>query len=661
MRVRTWRRGAAVVAAGAAVALVGVPAADAAPAAGGWATWSAIGGSSHAFTGTMTLPAANFPTATWTSDSRSPIQLPSGASTFLNATTPPGAVYGSSRNDAYLNLRPYADNATSPSTTTFAFDSATPSAGWTFVLGDIDADKVQIQAKDADGKPVPDSTIARWQKGVFNYASTAADADKPSWDPTTATLTGNAAAKDTDGASDWFEPDVALSSLTFVYTQRSGFPVYQVWFATLAHDIAGTVAGPLTCSPMSATVRLLGPDGTQLGQPVHPAVDGSYSFPGYAAEDGYTVVVDPPDGCVVENGARQTVDLSGGDATVPATTLRAIIPEPVSGTVSDQAGDPVPGATVTVSGNGRPDRTAVTDDDGRYLIDDNPPGSYTVAVTPPDGYTGGGPAQGVTVTTGVVPGPVDFTVTRRPSLSGTITGPDGPAVGVTVTVHNDGRTLTTVTDGDGRYEFDGLTDAPTEVSVTPPAGYLAPQAREFDDLAQDRTGVDFTLTRAGTISGAVTDGGDPLPGVTVDVTGPTGTQHATTDADGTFTVDRLVPGTYTITVTPPDGLAADGPTTRTTTITSAGELRGGFTFTFSAAATTAPPGSGGSSTTPPPSSSSSSEPVGTITTTTTSLAGTSTADTGTPVAQLVALALGLALAGAGLLMVARTRPGRRAH
>ena len=56
-------------------------------------------------------------------------------------------------------------------------------------------------------------------------------------------------------------------------------------------------------------------------------------------------------------------------------SLRAIVPVPVSGTVRDEAGDPVPGVEVTLSSAG-PDRTVLT---GPTLLD---PTSTALPPTP---------------------------------------------------------------------------------------------------------------------------------------------------------------------------------------------------------------------------------------------------------------------------------------
>jgi hypothetical protein len=51
----------------------------------------------------------------------------------------------------------------------------------------------------------------------------------PSWNSATATVTGS--GNDTDGASAWVQPNVALSTLTLTFKKLVGFPTYQLWFA----------------------------------------------------------------------------------------------------------------------------------------------------------------------------------------------------------------------------------------------------------------------------------------------------------------------------------------------------------------------------------------------------------------------------------------------
>lgn len=231
----------AVVVAGLTVLPGGPLPAAAQESAPEYAAWT-LEGSGGAYNGTITLP-GEFPAATFTSDARAPSTLVSGNTTWLPEGSPFGAVYGSSEGHQYLNLRPAADSPDAPSTTTYTFESPTPASGWGFTLGDIDADMVEVSATDADGNPVPVDALGF--RSVFNYCdasprsagcSGVTNFHVPSWQPGTDSGILMGDGPDTTGGSGWFEPSVALSSLTFVFTQQSGFPIYQTWFAAFPPD-----------------------------------------------------------------------------------------------------------------------------------------------------------------------------------------------------------------------------------------------------------------------------------------------------------------------------------------------------------------------------------------------------------------------------------------
>lgn len=189
--------------------------------------------------GTVSVPVPGFPQGEFTSTSAR-LQAPSGASTFLDASTPPGREFGSSKGKSYLLFGTAPQRR--PSTTTIDFRSPTPDQGWGFVLGDVDAERVHVSAVGADGKHLTAAQLG-W-KDAFNFCQAtprpsscthpSTFGDVPRWDPATSDLIGNVA--DTDGASGWFMPSVPVKSLTLVSTVQSGIPAAQLWIAAKGQE-----------------------------------------------------------------------------------------------------------------------------------------------------------------------------------------------------------------------------------------------------------------------------------------------------------------------------------------------------------------------------------------------------------------------------------------
>ncbi|GAA1889083.1 MSCRAMM family protein [Lapillicoccus jejuensis] len=654
---------------GLAVVLVGavLPAAPASAAtAAVWGTYGALSGSSTAYTSTLQL-GPTFPTASVRTDSRSGSVGPqTGSTVWLPSWTPPGQVYGSSQNKAYLLLRPQADTASTPSTTTYVFDHPTP-LGWSLVLGDIDADAVTVSATTADGTAATSAQLGF--QGAFSYCSrtprpsgcaTQTTYDVPTWDPATATLTGNAGAVDTTGASGWFSPTVPLTSLSLVFTRRAGFPVFQTWFALRTQDLTGTVAvASGTCDVTATTVDVLRTDGSVVAT-THPLADGTWSVPGPAASPDWTVALSTvPDTCQVVGPVSRTVDLSVGDATADFT-VRQITTAAVEGTVTDTDGQPVAGVTVTVALAGGTSRTVTTGPDGRYGLDRLDPGDWTVTATVPDGYRGATPPQRtftVAPSSTVVVRYQDFVLVADPTVSGTVRAGEDPVPGVVVELTSGGAPLDRVVTGaDGTYAFDRVPPGTYDVLVPdPPDGYRAPPAQTVTVTTADVTGQDVALTRPGLVAGLVTLDGDPLAGVGVTVSGPGGASTTlTTDAQGRYVLEGLEPGGWTITVEPPDGTTT-GQTTRSVMVTEAGESFGTEDFDLTAVAATPTPTPPPTSppVTPPPSAPPVTAPPGG----TGAPSGTGDGrlpDTGTDVGPPLVLALVLLVTGGTALAVRRT-------
>lgn len=214
-----------------ALLVAGLPSspASAAGGTGTWGQWTVTRptGSLNLNVGGFTSPSASFTT------NANGLSMASGASAWLNDGTLPGAEYGTSRGSGYLSMGTAAGGA--DSVTTFTFNNPTPTSGWSFTLGDIDADAVTISATDAAGNSV---NVAGWTVTPFNYCNNAVprptacagvSSDLPTWNSGTATLTGS--GNDTDGASGWVRPNSAIKSLTLRFKKLVGFPTYQLWFA----------------------------------------------------------------------------------------------------------------------------------------------------------------------------------------------------------------------------------------------------------------------------------------------------------------------------------------------------------------------------------------------------------------------------------------------
>ena len=266
--------------------------------------------------------------------------------------------------------------------------------------------------------------------------------------------------------------------------------------------------------------------------------------------------------------------------------------------------------------------TAVTDAEGKYSFVGLPLGEYKVSVVDPTS----GPLAGTKPTeayTGRYKTSADVTIAEatgsvidvnfgfvKPASVGDYTwmdvnrdgvqDADEPALpGVTVTLTRaDGSAVTdasgnpvaaVTTDANGKYVFENLLPGDYKVSFQAPAGYEATTSDAGDDRAADSNGasasvtlvqgqtddtIDFGAVGTGVIGdqlfldvnqngGNAPDAGDKvLPGVKVTLTwtGPGGitrTYETTTDADGKYKFENLLPGEYKVSVDPESLIKAE--------------------------------------------------------------------------------------------------------
>ena len=259
--------------------------------------------------------------------------------------------------------------------------------------------------------------------------------------------------------------------------------------------------------------------------------------------------------------------------------------------------------------------TAVTDAEGKYSFSGLPLGEYRVSVVDPTS----GPLAGTKPTeayTGRHKTTADVTIAEatgsvidvnfgfvKPASLGDYTwmdvnrdgiqDTDEPALpGVTVTLtYEDGFAVTDASgnvvtaktsDANGKYSFENLLPGGYKVSFQAPAGFEATTSEAGDDRAADSNGasasvtvaqgqtddtIDFGAVGTGVIGdqlfvdvnqngGNAPDAGDKvLPGVKVTLTwtGPGGitrTYETTTDADGKYKFENLLPGDYKVSIDP---------------------------------------------------------------------------------------------------------------
>ena len=270
----------------------------------------------------------------------------------------------------------------------------------------------------------------------------------------TGVLTGNAAAIDTDGASGWFQPTVPLSSLTFVFTWRAGFPVYQTWFATETAALSGTVTAIGGGGLPGASVEILASDGTIAGTATTGA-DGTYSFEGLARQQ-YLAHVVAPAGYATPGGDSDTfADLSDGDLAGFNFELSPLFA--VGGTVT-AGGRPVPGATIDCFDQGQaPTGTVFTDAAGVYSCPPVTLGKQysVILMAVPDGYAlAGNTFLGFDVDAAVTD--LDFSVISNLTIGGSVVDEQGspvPDAPVDLLDEQGNQVDSTTTDSKGAYEF----------------------------------------------------------------------------------------------------------------------------------------------------------------------------------------------------------------
>ena len=213
-------------------------------------------------------------------------------------------------------------------------------------------------------------------------------------------------------------------------------------------------------------------------------------------------------------------------------------------------------------------QTQRTDSDGSYQFRFVKPGEHSVALqdgTIPLGLVAERDARQFSVQGGQIV-VTDFLVgqfggVRGHVTSGTAAGP-APLSGVAILVDGTQRVFTAA---DGSFQLGKLATGAHTVQLVndslPASAQIAGAATRTVQVRQGAlTALDFTTLRLGSLRGTVFDG-DPVKGAgapDIYVVAQPGDHAAITGADGTFIIDNLTPGHYTLAIDPqtlPDGAA----------------------------------------------------------------------------------------------------------
>ena len=377
----------------------------------------------------------------------------------------------------------------------------------------------------------------------------------------------------------------AVASLIAVVLGLSGAsPAFASGGASISGTVYGQGSPSKPLADVQVTLELPGGDFVTTEQ---VGASGRYSFTGLPPANYillYSLPVYPAPykpqfwGNVSSRSAARVLKLAKGEAaTVNMTLPKLAESASISGTVVDQDGDPVSGASVNINdGTGYGVQySATTNSDGTYQLPGLIADTYTLDVQPSDGvnlaiatYPGN-----IVLGAGQALNGVNLTMETGATISGTVTEANAPGTPlgdgqvILEDSNNDSVAQGQVND-DGTYSIIGAPAGSYTLEFQPPFGSQYPiaywqgessfaTAHFFTVSGGDElTGYDAAVPVGATISGTVmTAGANPQPvtdetifaqNTSEDVSMDGSEATAFSGDDGTYTLIGLQPGSYTI-------------------------------------------------------------------------------------------------------------------
>ena len=337
----------------------------------------------------------------------------------------------------------------------------------------------------------------------------------------------------------------ATTSTTVVLDQTS---IADITFAPTG-GVSGTVRRTNGQAVVNISVQLHGqnPDGSNLSRQIQSDTAGTYTF------------LDVP----VVAVSIETVDSATNTAAsaklnitpnvVASQDLTLVVGGTVTGLITNQSGQPVPGAQVTVIGNNGT-FTATSGTDGRYSVDHVAPGSVSVQVRDPISGFAGRSSGSISFAGQVLT--LNIQLVPFGTVTGTVFRFDGSTavVGAQVTLFG-GNGGTTVTDALGHYQFDFVPLGSFTVDVTDPVtGDRGRTSNQVSANGELRT-VNVVLNGVGSLAVTVKDAAGNLitsAQITVFEQNQFGVVlTGKTQSDGTFTFSNVLAGNFFVTATHP--------------------------------------------------------------------------------------------------------------